>query len=297
MEKKEVSLEECMSCSTSPKSKSLQRRLLGKLAFGAGFLGMNSAWSASGLSVAENRVNIETKDGLCDAYFICPDQGKYPGVLMWTDIRGLRPSFIAMGRRLASEGYSVLIPNPFYRASAAPIPAPDFDYSNPEQRAQARKLVAQLFFGNNAEKDTKVFLEFLQGQIEVDNTKKMGASGYCMGGPLVIRSAASFPDAIGAAASFHGGGLVTEKDNSPHLLIPQIKANVLIAIASNDDEREPETKKVLKGMFQREEVNADIEVYEEALHGWCVTDSSVYNQVKAEVAWKNLLQLYKKSLI
>jgi carboxymethylenebutenolidase len=202
-----------------------------------------------------------------------------------------------MGRRLASEGYSVLIPNPFYRASQAPIPAPDFDYSDPLQRTEARKLVAELFMGDNPEKDTKVFLEFLQSQFEVDNEKRMGTNGYCMGGTLAIRSAAGFPDIVGAAASFHGGGLVTEKDNSPHLLIPRIKANVLIAIASNDDEREPETKDILERTFQREEVIADIQVYEDAFHGWCVTDSSVYNQSKAEVAWKKLLQLYEKSLV
>jgi carboxymethylenebutenolidase len=144
--------------------------------------------------------------------------------------------------------------------------------------------------------DAKAFLAFLEGQPAVDKKRKMGTTGYCMGGPFVFRTAATLPDRIGAGATFHGGGLVTDKPDSPHLLIPKMKAHLLIAIAENDDMRQPEAKDVLRDSFAKAHLPAEIEVYAGALHGWCPPDSQVYNHDQAEKAWSRMLALFSSSL-
>jgi len=263
-----------------------------------------SAGSSAGAvsDVVESDVEIKTPDGTCDAAFIHPKTGSHPGVLIWPDAFGLRPSMRDMAKRLAAEGYSVLVPNPFYRVSKAPFTdASKFDFGNPTDRAKLTPLMASVNAPGNPEKDAAAYVGFLDSQKEVNKAKKIGTQGYCMGGPLVVRTAAALPDRIGAGASFHGGGLVTDKPESPHLLAPKIKARMYFGVASNDDARQPDAKDKLKEAFAAAKVPAEIEVYP-SLHGWCVPDmpmqngKPIYNKEDAERAWGKLMDLYKAGL-
>jgi len=243
------------------------------------------------VKVTESEVTIMTPDGSADSYFVHPASGTAPGVLVWPDIFGLRPAFRKMGTRLAESGYSVLIVNPFYRVKKAPTadkgaatPIPDL-----LPLAQALNEKTQMT-------DAKAFIEWLDKQASVAKNRKVGTQGYCMGGPIAFRTAAAVPDRVGAIASFHGGGLVTDGPNSPHLLAAKTKAQLLIAIAANDDMRAPNEKSVLKDTFAKANLPAEIEVYAGAAHGWCPPDSGVYNEPQAEKAWSRLLVLYGKAL-
>ena len=255
------------------------------------------------LAVVETDVEIKTPDGICDAAFIHPKSGAHPGVLLWPDAFGLRPSMRGMAKRLAADGYSVLVPNPFYRVSKAPFTdASKFDFRNPDDRAKLQPLMASVGAPGNAEKDAAAYVAFLDAQKEVDKSKKIGTQGYCMGGPLVVKTAAALPDRIGAGASFHGGGLVTDKPDSPHLLAPKIKARMYFGVASNDDAKQPDAKDKLKEAFAAAHVPAEVEVYPGTLHGWCVPDmplqngAPIYSKTDAERAWSKLLALYKAAL-
>ena len=243
----------------------------------------------------ERMSKLETPDGLADAYFVHPAKGKHPGVLIWPDIFGLRPAFKEMATRLAESGYSVLVINPFYRTKKAPTAPEHPDFNDPATR-QALMALAGTLNADTAVTDAKAFVAFLDSQRSVDAKRKMGTTGYCMGGPFVFRTAATFPDRIGAGATFHGGGLVTDKPDSPHLLIPQMKAHFLIAIAENDDSRQPEAKDVLRDAFAKAHLPAEIEVYAGTLHGWCPPDAKVYNHDQAEKAWSRMLVLFSGSL-
>jgi carboxymethylenebutenolidase len=215
----------------------------------------------------------------------------------------VRSAMREMGRRLAAEGYAVLVPNPFYRISPAPhfTDFSTFDFSNPADRAKFAPLMASITPPGFAERDAATFVAWLDAQPPVDASKKMGTQGYCMGGALVMRTAAALPNRIGAAASFHGGGLVTDAPTSPHLLIPNIKARTYIAVASNDDAKQPEAKKTLREAFAAAGGTAAIEVYQ-SRHGWCVADmpaapdGPIYNREDAEIAWAKLIALYKTAL-
>jgi len=259
--------------------------------------------SGKELEVVETDVEIKMPDGTCDAAFVHPKSGAHPGVLLWPDAFGLRPSMRAMARRLAAEGYSVLVPNPFYRISKAPFTdASKFNFQNPDDMAKLRPLMGSVNAAGNPEKDAGAYLAFLDAQKEVDKKKKIGTQGYCMGGPLVVRTAAAFPDRVGAGASFHGGGLVTDKPESPHLLAPKIKARMYFGVAGNDDQRQPDAKVKLKEAFEAAKVPVEVELYEKALHGWCVSDmptqgaDPIYKKDDAERAWAKLLALYKAGL-
>jgi len=255
-------------------------------------LAATAGLAAAGFDVAETNVEIKTPDGTCVAAFIHPKTGSYPGVLLWTDAFGLRPAMREMAKRIATEGYSVLVPNPFYRVAKAPSLDPaNFSFQNPADRARLQPLMASVNAPGNAEKDAAQYVAFLDAQREVNREKKIGTQGYCMGGALVVRTAAALPDRVGAGASFHGGGLVTDKPDSPHLLAPKIKARMYFGVASNDDARQPDAKDKLKEAFAAAKVPAEIEVYPGALHGWCVPDmplqngAPVYNKPDAERAW------------
>ena len=259
--------------------------------------------AAAGPDIVETNVEIKTPDGTCDAAFIHPKIGSHAGVLLWPDAFGLRPAMRDMAKRLAAEGYSVLVPNPFYRVSKAPFTdASSFSFQNPTDMAKLRPLMASVNAPGNAEKDAVAYVAFLDAQKEVNKAKKIGTQGYCMGGPLVVKTAAALPNRIGAGASFHGGGLVTDKPDSPHLLAPKIKARMYFGVASNDDARQPDAKDKLKEAFEAAKVPAEIEVYPEALHGWCVPDmpsqngKPIYNKPDAERAWGKLVDLYKTAL-
>ncbi|HWW63685.1 MAG TPA: dienelactone hydrolase family protein [Sphingomonadaceae bacterium] len=247
-------------------------------------------------SVVEKDVTIRTPDGSADAALFHPaGKGPWPAVLVWPDIMGLRPVFRDMGRRLAADGYVVLVPNPFYRSKRAPVVDGAFDFGD----AKARQTLfgyRQAISDAGIDKDAAAFLAFLDAQPQTAKGKKAGVQGYCMGGPFAFRTAAAVPNRIGAVATFHGAGLVTDKPDSPHLLIPRTRAAFLVAIAKNDDAREPKAKDVLKAAFHDAKRPATVEVYP-ADHGWCVPGSQVYDRASAERAWGELQKLYKAHLV
>jgi len=278
------------------KSTGLSRREFGAWTLGAGFVSMLSAAGAADMELKESDVEIKTPDGTTDAFFVHPAKGAHPAVLVWPDIFGLRPAFREMGKRLAQSGYSVLVVNPFYRTRKAPTAPEHADFNDPKTRASLMELAGTLSAETNRT-DARAYIAWLDGQAAVDRKKKMGSTGYCMSGPFVFRTAAAHADRVGAGATFHGGGLVTDKPDSPHLLIPQIKARFLCCIASNDDMRQPEAKDVLKKAFAQAKLPAEVEVYEGALHGWCPPDSQVYNHDMAEKAWSRQLDLFKTALV
>lgn len=249
------------------------------------------------VSVVEIDVDVKTPDGTCDAVFIHPTKGSHPGVLMWHDSPGLRPVMRDLGKRIAREGYSVLVPNLFYRTGRAPVFNLPLNFENPDDREKYGRAVTPFLAPGSAERDAVAYVEFLDTQRQVNRRKKIGTHGYCLGGPFVMKTAALLPERIGAGVSFHGGYLVTDKPNSPHLLAPKIKARLYFAIASDDDQREPETKNKLKEAFAAARVRAEIEVYPNALHGFCVPDSkAAENKVDAERAWAKLVAHYRAAL-
>jgi carboxymethylenebutenolidase len=272
----------------------VSRRRFGALSLGTG-LAFALPRIANALTVTESEVSIKTPDGTADAYFVHPSSGAHAGVLVWTDIMGLRPAFRQMGKRLAESGYSVLVPNPFYRIKKAPIVPPGSSFENEATRKELMAAGSSLTPDTHVT-DAKAFIPWLDSQKSVDKKRKIGTTGYCMGGPLVMRTAATFPDRVGAGGTFHGGGLATDKPDSPHLLIPKMKAQFLIAIAENDDMREPQAKTMLRKAFDDAKLKAEIEVYTGTMHGWCPPDSNVYNETQAEHAWARLQALFKSAL-
>lgn len=265
------------------------RKQFGKL-LGAG-VAMLLPQVANAVAVTDSDVNITTPDGTADAYFVHPATGTAPGVLIWPDIFGLRPSFRQMAKRLAESGYSVVVVNPFYRTKKAPTAE-----QGSTTPIQTLRPLAQALNEATHMTDAKAFVAWLDQQASVAKNRKIGTQGYCMGGPMALRTAAAVPNRIGAVASFHGGGLVTDQPNSPHLQASKTKAQFLIAIAANDDQRSPNDKTKLKETFEAAKLPAEIEVYEGAAHGWCPPDSQVYNEPQAEKAWSRLLALYGKAL-
>ena len=254
--------------------------------------------------VVETNVEIRTPDGTCDGAFIHPATGSHPAVVIWPDAFGLRPSMRDLAKRLATEGYSVLVPNPFYRVAKAPVfeDISNFNFGDPAQRSKLTPLMGSINAEGAAERDAAAFIAWLDAQSQVDRSKKVGTQGYCMGGALVVRTAAAVSNRVGAGASFHGGGLVTTNPNSPHLLAPKIKAQMYFGVAANDDAQQPDAKTKLKEAFDAAKVPVEVEVYP-AQHGWCVPDmpkqpngQPTYSKPEAERAWGKLLVLYKAAL-
>jgi len=280
----------------------IARREFVALSVAAGLAATAGSAEAAGLEVVDTDVEIKMPDGTCDAAFIHPKTGSHPGVLIWADAFGLRPSMRAMAKRIAAEGYSVLVPNPFYRVTKAPFTdASNFNFATDMGKIQP--LMASVNAPGNPEKDAIAYVAFLDAQKQVNKAKKIGTQGYCMGGPLVVRTAAALPNRIGAGGSFHGGGLVTDKPDSPHLLASKIKARMYFGIASNDDMRQPDAKDKLKETFAAAKVPTEIEVYAGAQHGWCVSDmpkqnngEPIYSKPDAERAWGKLVALYRAGL-
>jgi carboxymethylenebutenolidase len=281
----------------------IDRRGFVGLSVAAGLAATATTVTAANMPVTEKDVEIKTPDGTCDAAFIHPTTGSHPGVIIWADAFGLRPAMRDMGKRIAAEGYSVLVPNPFYRKAKAPVfdgaAMAAFSFQNQADMAKLQPLMASINAEGAAEKDATAFVAFLDSQKEVNKAKKIGTQGYCMGGPLVLKTAAAVPDRIGAVGSFHGGNIATAQPNSPHLLAPKIKARLYFGIAANDDMRQPDMKDKLKAAFP---TTAEIEVYSMSQHGWCVPDMPVqngmpiYNKPDAERAWAKLVALYAAAL-
>lgn len=270
------------------------RREFGAMSAGVG-LSMLLPRAANAQDVTESDVEITTPDGVADAYFVHPSSGAHAGVVVWPDILGLRPAFRQMGRRLAESGYSVLVVNPFYRQARAPVVPDGASFADESVRETVFPLAQELTPETHVT-DAEAFVAWLDQQPAVDTGRGVGTTGYCMGGPIVMRTAATVPDRVAAAASFHGGGLVTDEPDSPHLLVPEMNAQFLFAIAENDDEDEPEVKNVLRETFESAGLPAEIEVYEGTAHGWCPPDSPVYHEEQAERAWSRLLVLFENAL-
>ena len=261
-------------------------------------------WTAASdnSDVVESDVTVTTADGDCDAAFFYLHSGSHPGVVMWPDAFGLRPAIKSLAKRLAAEGYSVLVPNPFYRLTKAPFTdASAFRFSSADDMAKVRPLLLSANVPGHAETDGAAFVAFLDAQAQVSKGRKMGTQGYCMGGAQALR-AASVSNRIGAVASLHGGSLVTDKPDSPHLLAPKIRASVYIGIASDDDARQADAKDMLKDAFEAAGDPVEVEVYPDAAHGWCIPDmparngTPIYNERSAERAWAKLLLLYRRAL-
>jgi len=256
------------------------------------------------MQVTDTDVMIQTPDGMCDAAFIHPTTGSHPGVIIWADAFGLRQVMRDIGKRIAAEGYSVVVPNPFYRVRKAPVfdDVASFNFQNQADMAKLMPLMGSINAPGAADKDAVAFVAFLDSQPQVNKTKKIGTQGYCMGGPLVMKTAAAVPARVGAGASFHGGGVVTDKPESPHLLAPKIKARMYFGIASNDDQRQPDQKDKLREAFAAAKVPTEVEVYP-AKHGWCIVDmprdntGPIYSKPDAERAWGKLAALYKVALV
>ena len=272
----------------------LTRREFSKLGMGAA-MAMMLPSVVNAADVVEEEVLVETPDGTADCYFVHPAAGAHAAVIVWPDIMGIRTSFRMMGKRLAESGYSVLVVNPYYRTAKGPVIEDGESFGEPAVRERlmphARSLSPE-----TCVIDGRAFVKYLDQQSSVDTNRKIGTTGYCMTGSYTMRLAADMPERIGAGGSFHGGGLASDSPDSPHLLAPQIKAGLLIAIAENDDKKDPDAKVLLREAFDEAGVNAEIEVYEGTLHGWCPPDSRVYNKAQAERAWSRLLALFEREL-
>ncbi len=272
----------------------LTRREFNKRGSGAA-LAMLLPAVANAVDVVEQEVMVETPDGMADCYFVHPESGKHAAVIVWPDVVSIRPAFRAMGKRLAESGYSVLVVNPYYRTARGAVVPEGKSFRDPGIREllmpHARSLSPE-----TCVTDGRAFVEYLDSQPSVDTNRKIGTTGYCMTGSYTMRLAAAIPDRIGAGGSFHGGGLATDEEDSPHLLASQMNAAFLIAIAENDDERNPNEKVLLREAFDAAGVEAEIEVYEGTLHGWCPPDSAVHNEAQAERAWSRLLALFEREL-
>ncbi|MFM5947741.1 MAG: dienelactone hydrolase family protein [Novosphingobium sp.] len=247
---------------------------------------------AKGRALKEAMVAVPTPDGSADAFFVHPAKGKYPAVILWPDVAGLRDAYKEMARRLAADGFAVLAVNHYYRAAKAPLLNSISEWRSPAGQEKLKPAIATLSTENTV-RDAAAFVAWLDKQGSVNKRKGIGTQGYCQTGSFAIRSAAALPGRIKAAASFHGGGLVTDKPDSPHLLFAKSQAAFLIAIARNDDARAPTDKDALRSAAKESGKSVEVEVYN-ADHGWCTLDAPVYDKAEADRAWARLLELYKK---
>ena len=284
----------------SEEPNTLSRREFTALSIAAGVAAATRA-SAAAHPVVDTDVQVTTSAGTCDAALIRPDKGAWPGVILFTDVFGLRPTMREMAKRLAADGYTVLVPNPFYRSAKPPGLSLDIDFQNPADRAKLDELRKPMTT-EAVMQDSTAYVKFLDAQPAVSKKITMGAFGYCMGGPMSMLAAAANPERIGAGASFHGGGLVTDKTDSPHRLVSKMKARFYFGVAMNDDQRQPEAKTQLDAAFKAAGLAAKIEVYDGCLHGWCVSDmpltadkKPIYNPPQAERAWGELVALLKRA--
>ena len=285
----------------SDEPNTISRREFTALSIAAGLAAATGASGATAAQMIDTDVQVTTPAGVCDAALIHPRGGSWPGVILFTDVFGLRPTMRDMAKRLAADGFTVLVPNPFYRTSKAPGLSTDIDFNNAADRAKIDMLRAPLT-SDAVMQDAAAYVKFLDAQSSVNKKAKLGVFGYCMGGPMTLQAAASSPGRIGAGASFHGVGLVTDKPDSPHLLVAKIRAQYYFGIAMNDDQRQPDAKTKLDEAFKAANLQAKIEVYDGCLHGWCVKDMPnapgkppIYNEAQAERAWGELVSLYKRA--
>ena len=270
----------------------LNRRDFGAMGSAAAWLAVSPAYAAGSPGLVEGVVSITTPDGKADGFFVHPAKGKHPGIVMWPDIGGLRDAYKVMARKLAAAGYAVLAVNQYYRSSPAPVLESFAAWRTPEGQAKLKPMIAAIA-PEGTMRDASAFVAFLDKQSAVDPKRKLGSSGYCMGGPFAVRTAAAAPGRVGAAASFHGANLVNDRPDSPHRLIASTKASFLFAIGRGDDARAPGDKDALRAAAAASGRPAEVEVYA-AEHGWCTLDAPVYNAAEADRAWARMLALFGK---
>jgi carboxymethylenebutenolidase len=259
----------------------------------------------AGLGV-ETNVDVKTPDGTCDAVFVHPAHRHLSGRAdlarcVRTTAVDARIRETYRRRRLCGPGAEPVLSHGQGAGVRRPVEVRFRQHRRPRQAGDLHRTAER---AGAAERDAIAYIAFLDAQKQVDRNKKVGTQGYCMGGPLIMKTAAAVPNRVGAAASFHGGGLVTPNPTSPHLLIPKMKARLYIGIAANDDMTQPTAKDTLKQAFADAKVPAEIEVYPTAQHGWCVPDMPlqangmpIYNKEAAERAWGKLVALYKTALV
>lgn len=240
---------------------------------------------------AEMMVRITTKAGVMDAFYVHPRSGRSPAVIMWPDVAGLREAYKVMARRLAADGFAVLVPNQYYRSAPAPHFAAISEWRTPEGQTKLRSMIP-LLTSEAIVLDSRAMGEWLDNQPAVHSGRAMSAAGYCQGGAFAVRSAYAYPARIGAAASFHGASLVTDRADSPHRLLKATSARFLFAIARNDDARSPGDKTALIAAAKDAARKAEVEVYP-ADHGWCTIDSPVYDKRQADRAWERMLAMFR----
>ncbi|VWX54703.1 dienelactone hydrolase family protein [Novosphingobium sp. 9U] len=272
----------------------LSRREFAALGTAAALAGCTGSVAAAtgNADLREQIVEITTKDGVADAFYVHPVKGAHPGVVMWPDIAGLREAKKVMARRLAAAGYAVLCVNQYYRGGPAPVMESFSEYRTPEGQAKIKPL-REALTAEAITRDAAAYVRFLDGDAAVDKKRGIGSNGYCMGGPFTVRTAAAVPGRVGAAASLHGGGLVTDAPDSPHRLLASTRASYLFAIGRNDDAHDPAAKDKLRAAADAAKRPAEIEVYA-ADHGWCVPDSPAYDPDEADRAWQRMLALFGK---
>ena len=273
----------------------MTRRRFGQVAAASG-LAFGAAGCATMAAPAQSGRNVSfaTPDGTLDGWFVAPSGVKRPGVVFWPDIAGLRPAKKAMASRLASEGHAVLVVNPYYRDVSGQQFEDFAEFAAGDGFQKVRpwreKLTADAIM-----RDAKAAIAWLDTQSEVDSQRGIGTQGYCMGGPFTFWTAAAVPARVRAAASFHGGGLVRDGGSSPHRVADESQAGYLVAIAQDDDAKDPAATATLRETFSAIDNPAEIEVYA-GDHGWTVPDSPAYAPQAAERAWERLRALYAREL-
>jgi carboxymethylenebutenolidase len=298
----------CDDLTETDNSLYLARRDVAKLGAGAGLAAMLGGYAtaamgadtaagaadAPALPVTSAMVDIPTLDGTADAFFVHPVSGRHPAVILWPDVAGLRPAYQQMATRLAGAGYAVLAVNQYYRRARSPVLSSFAEWRSEAGRARLQPMINDLIPWATM-RDADSFVSWLDAQPSVDVRREIGSAGYCMGGPHAFRTAAASAGRVGAIASFHGGGLVTDAGDSPHRLMERFSAIMLIAIAQNDHDRRPGDKDALIAEMEATDRPGEVEVYP-AQHGWCTIDSPVFDAVQAERAWGRMLAIFGEGL-
>lgn len=245
--------------------------------------------------MAHEQVSIRTADGDCSTHVLIPDdESASPAVIIYMDALGMRPAMIDVARRLADNGYLALLPDLFYRSGKYEIPTPKEAFASGDLMKIIGPLMAATGAGKAAE-DTRYFLDYLDTRSDVKGDK-VGTVGFCMGGGMALAAAGTFPDRIAAAASFHGGGLASDKPDSPHLLAPRMRAEVYVAVADKDPSYPPDMAERMEKALADAGVEHRCDLYEGALHGWMKPDFPIYDEQAAERGWCEMLALFGRNL-
>jgi carboxymethylenebutenolidase len=247
------------------------------------------------IKMSEREIEIHTSDGMSEGVLYQPDGGRrWPGIIFLTDIGGIRDATREMARRLAAEGYCVLLPNVFYRNARPPV----FGFPRVIGEEQTMRRIAELtapLTPEALERDALSYIEYMANRDSV-REGAMGVVGHCFTGGVALRVAAARPDRIAAAVSFHGGGLYTDAPTSPHLVLPRIKASLYLAHAIKDNSMPPEAIEKLEEALAAWGGKYESEVYDGAYHSWTALDSPVYNERQAERAFQKMTELFAETL-